>query len=169
VIYKALFESRTSTWQAFGRVVFFESQDDDPIEHQRIAIVEAQKEYPGTEIRIASVSASSQAAWDAFNEQRRRYAEWLKRSVTGEPNRRADLESGRPAEPTEGGTVKESEAEAIRLLALALKATASVFRNCAPEMPDVCDQIAEFLEHPDQAKAQLRGEEERLAKMHRIR
>lgn len=65
--------------------------------------------------------------------------------------------------------MKADDSEVIRRLALAFKATSSVFRDCAPDLPVVCERLAEYLEEPGKAEAQLLREEEQLARLHRLR
>lgn len=50
-------------------------------------------------------------------------------------------------------------------LALALRATASRYRSCAPRTETVLDSIAEYLDDPEKATEQLNNEEERLRRL----
>lgn len=51
--------------------------------------------------------------------------------------------------------------EVIKRLALAFNATAASFRDYAPELPSVCEQIGYFLEHPKEAEQELKSREAR--------
>lgn len=96
MIYKAMFDTKTPTWQAFGRAVFFKSEDADPLELERLAIIQAQEEYPGATIRVVGVGQSTRAAWDGFLEKKRRLREWQERVTAGIPNKPSDLLPGQP-------------------------------------------------------------------------
>lgn len=97
MIYKAMFDTKTATWQAYGRAVFFESEDSDPLELQRLAIIEAQKDYPGASIAIVGIGQSTRAARDGFLEKKRQLREWQERTAAGIPNRPSDLRPGQPS------------------------------------------------------------------------
>jgi hypothetical protein len=97
VIYKAMFDTRSPTWQAFGRAVFFEAAEaTDTLELDRLAIAEAEADYPGSTIRIVGIGYSTRAAWDAFNEKKRQLREWQERVGAGVPNKPSDLHPGQP-------------------------------------------------------------------------
>lgn len=97
MIYKAMFDTRTETWQAYGRAVFFDSEIADPKKLERLATAEALKDYPGAQIRVVSIGESTRTAWDGFLEKKRRLQEWNDRNKAGIPNQPSDLQPGQPS------------------------------------------------------------------------
>lgn len=108
MIYKAMFDAISSTWQAYGRAVFVET--DAPEEERRaLAVAAAEKDYPGSRIVFISMGESTEAARKAFLDRKARERAWNQRNKDGIANRPEYLTQ-------EGGehiNTKQGKAEAM--------------------------------------------------------
>lgn len=87
--WKFTYETKTPTFQAFGRVAFVQATTE--AKATAAAFGAANNEYPGAEIIPHALTPSTLEAAQAFAEKRQRLADWLERTRTGEPNDRSSL------------------------------------------------------------------------------
>ena len=87
--WKLVFDTKTSTWQAFGRVVFVQAETETAATTASHAAAEA--EYHGATIIPLTMTPSTPEAAAAFAERRRRHEEWITNTQTGKPNSRIAL------------------------------------------------------------------------------
>jgi hypothetical protein len=88
VIWKATFEARSAVWMAFGRVLFVEAEDIHAAEDAARSL--AKLEFPGMVFHDWQIQPSTLHAMKAFEAKRAKYAAWLERVRSGEPNTRED-------------------------------------------------------------------------------
>lgn len=87
--WKYIYDAKTSTWGAYGRVAFVQADTEDAA---RVAgFAAAMAEYPASEIVPFDMGPSTESAAAAFAARRQRMEEWLSRTRTGEPNPKGSL------------------------------------------------------------------------------
>jgi hypothetical protein len=114
--WKFMFDTKTPTWQAYGRAVFVQAETED--EALTAARAAALLEYPGAEIRDVAIGQSTAEAAEAFADKKRRLAEWQANTRTGTPNTRATLSTS----PASEATAPQEAEKAIRQLSPRSKA-----------------------------------------------
>lgn len=87
--WKFIFDAKTSTWGAYGRVAFVQARTTDAA--RAAGLVAAQVEFPASEIHEFAIGESTAAAAEAFAERRARHAQWMENTRTGTPNARGTL------------------------------------------------------------------------------
>lgn len=89
MIWKAMFDTRSPTWRAYGRAVFVEG--DDEATARAAALIAAQADYPGSEIHLYGIGQSTERARQQFNEKKERLRQWQENATKGIFNPPASL------------------------------------------------------------------------------
>lgn len=87
--WKFIYDAKTPTWSAYGRVAFVQGDTED---QARLAALDfARRDYPGSEILPAALGQSTPEAATAYFERRERMEAWKRNVANGVPNEKRSL------------------------------------------------------------------------------